>query len=147
VALALPQDHFGQYFTGGPHWFGKPIHYAGAAGGTGLQGGGPHTDWNFLTLLLQDGTGGLQARPAGAGRWIDVPPAGGALVVNIGEMLEVATHGYLVATPPPGPAVRTRKDTRLDRLLPGPPAGRLPGHSATAAPVRRAGPRSQPVRP
>jgi Catalytic LigB subunit of aromatic ring-opening dioxygenase/2OG-Fe(II) oxygenase superfamily len=28
-----------------------------------------------------------------------VPPAGGALIVNIGEMLEVATHGYLVATP------------------------------------------------
>ena len=99
VALALPQDHFDQYFAGTPHWFGKLIHYVGAADGTGLQGVGPHTDWNFLTLLLQDGTGGLQARPAGAGRWIDVPPAGGAVIVNIGEMLEVATHGYLVATP------------------------------------------------
>jgi isopenicillin N synthase-like dioxygenase len=99
VALALPEDHFDQYFAGQPHWFGKLIHYVGAADGTDRQGVGPHADWNFLTLLLQDDTGGLQARPAGSGRWIDVSPIDGALIVNIGEMLEVATHGYLVATP------------------------------------------------
>jgi isopenicillin N synthase-like dioxygenase len=99
VALALPEDHFDQYFAGQPHWFGKLIHYVGPADGTDLQGVGPHTDWNFLTLLLQDDTGGLQGRPAGADRWIDVPPIDGALIVNIGEMLEVATHGYLMATP------------------------------------------------
>jgi isopenicillin N synthase-like dioxygenase len=99
AALALPEDHFDQYFAGKPHWFGKLIHYARAADGTDQQGVGPHTDWNFLTLLLQDDAGGLQALPAGAGRWIDVPPVDGALIVNIGEMLEVATHGYLVATP------------------------------------------------
>jgi isopenicillin N synthase-like dioxygenase len=99
ASLALPEDHFDQYFAGQPHWFGKLIHYVGATDGADSQGVGPHTDWNFLTLLLQDDAGGLQARPAGAGRWIDVPPADGALVVNIGEMLEVATQGYLVATP------------------------------------------------
>jgi isopenicillin N synthase-like dioxygenase len=38
-------------------------------------------------------------RAADADRWIDIPPIDGALIVNIGEMLEVATHGYLVATP------------------------------------------------
>ena len=27
-----------------------------------------------------------------------MPPLDGALVINVGEMLEVATHGYLVAT-------------------------------------------------
>jgi isopenicillin N synthase-like dioxygenase len=88
-----------QYFAGQPHWFGKLFHYAGAADGADQQGVGPHTDWNFLTLLLQDDVGGLQARSAGAGRWIDVSPVDGALIVNIGEMLEVAIHGYLVATP------------------------------------------------
>ncbi len=67
MALALPQDHFDQYFAGKPHWFGKLIHYVGAADGTDLQGVGPHTDWNFLTLLLQDDTGGLQpVQPAPA---------------------------------------------------------------------------------
>jgi isopenicillin N synthase-like dioxygenase len=30
--------------------------------------------------------------------WIDVPPLDGAFVVNIGELLEVATGGYLRAT-------------------------------------------------
>jgi len=35
VALALPEDHFDQYFAGQPHWFGKLIHYVGAADGTG----------------------------------------------------------------------------------------------------------------
>ena len=42
VALALPEDHFDQYFAGKPHWFGKLIHYADAADGTDLQGAGPH---------------------------------------------------------------------------------------------------------
>jgi isopenicillin N synthase-like dioxygenase len=113
AALALPEDHFDQYFAGQPHWFGKLIRYVGATDGTDQQGVGPHTDWNFLTLLLQDGTGGLQALPAGTGRWIDVPPLDGALVVNIGEMLEVATHGYLVATPTGScPARRDGRGTR-----------------------------------
>jgi isopenicillin N synthase-like dioxygenase len=40
----------------------------------------------------------LQARPPRSPDWVDVPPLDGALVVNVGEMLEVATHGYLVST-------------------------------------------------
>ncbi|HEX3961341.1 MAG TPA: 2OG-Fe(II) oxygenase family protein [Trebonia sp.] len=130
MALALPEAHFDRYFAGHPHWFGKLIHYVGAADGADLQGVGPHTDWNFLTLLLQDG----------AGRWIDVPPVDGALVVNIGEMLEVATHGYLVATPhrvPPCAPVRTRDSIgffwapRLDASLDAVP---LPREYAEQAP-------------
>jgi isopenicillin N synthase-like dioxygenase len=30
--------------------------------------------------------------------WVDVPPLEGAFIVNIGELLEVATGGYLRAT-------------------------------------------------
>lgn len=57
--------------------------------------------------MLQDEVGGLQVEAA-PGRWIDVPPVPGAIVFNIGELLEVATGGYLRATvhrvvsPPPG---------------------------------------------
>lgn len=98
ASLGLPENHFDGYFADKPHWFGKLIRYVGATDGGDAQGVGPHADWNFLTLLLQDSTGGLQARPPRADRWIDVPPIDGALVVNIGEMLEVATHGYLVST-------------------------------------------------
>ena len=96
ACLGLPESHFDAAFGTSPHWFGKLIRYVGRDGDT--QGVGPHADWGFLTLLLQDGTGGLQARPAGTDAWVDVPPVDGALVVNVGEMLEVATHGYLVAT-------------------------------------------------
>ncbi len=99
IALGQREDHFDAAFAGEPHWFGKLIRYVGRDGdGPDAQGVGPHADWGFLTLLLQDGTGGLQARPPRAAEWVDVPPLGGALVINVGEMLEVATDGYLVAT-------------------------------------------------
>lgn len=99
AALGRPEHHFDAAFTGEPHWFGKLIRYVGrSTDGPDAQGVGPHADWGFLTLLLQDGTGGLQARPPRATDWVDVPPLDGALVINVGEMLEVATHGYLVAT-------------------------------------------------
>lgn len=65
-------------------------------GGFGV---GAHTDSGFLSILLQDDrVGGLQVQN-GAGEWIDVPPVPGTVVVNVGEMLQLATGGYLVATP------------------------------------------------
>ena len=110
TSLGLAEDHFEPVFGGEPHWFGKLIRYVGTdTDGPDAQGVGPHADWGFLTLLLQDGTGGLQARPPRAAGWLDVPPLPGALVVNVGEMLEVATHGYLVST--------------VHRVLPCPPGG------------------------
>jgi len=48
-------------------------------------------------LLLQDRVGGLQVE-TGEG-WIDVPPTENTFVVNIGEVLELVTNGYLRATP------------------------------------------------
>ena len=56
-----------------------------------------HHDAGFLTLLTQHGVGGLQAQNP-AGEWIDVTPRPGALVVNLGEMLQAITGNYFVAT-------------------------------------------------
>jgi isopenicillin N synthase-like dioxygenase len=59
--------------------------------------GAPHTDSGFVTLLEQDGVGGLQARSRD-GRWIDVPPLAGTLVVNFGQVLEQWSAGRVRAT-------------------------------------------------
>ena len=47
-----------------------------------------HSDPDFLTLLLQDHIGGLQIQYQN--HWIDVPPVPGALVVNIGDLLQAS---------------------------------------------------------
>ena len=59
---------------------------------------GEHTDSGYLSLLLQDDTGGLEVRN-GDGAWIPAPPVNGAFVVNLGEMLQLHTGGYYLATP------------------------------------------------
>lgn len=56
-----------------------------------------HVDTGFLTLLAQDGVGGLQARHR-SGEWLDVPPAEGTLAVNFGAVLETWSGGQIQAT-------------------------------------------------
>ncbi|AES66425.1 putative deacetoxyvindoline 4-hydroxylase [Medicago truncatula] len=49
-----------------------------------------HSDGSFLTVLLQDHIGGLQVLYQE--KWIDVPPVPEALVVNIGDLLQLITN-------------------------------------------------------
>ncbi|CAL4891982.1 unnamed protein product [Urochloa decumbens] len=60
-------------------------------------GCGAHSDPSFLTvLLLQDGAGagGLQARLGHGGEWADVaPPVAGALLVNVGDLMQLVSNG------------------------------------------------------
>jgi len=46
-----------------------------------------HTDAGALTILLQDDVGGLQV--CVDDQWIDIEPAPGALVINVGDMMQV----------------------------------------------------------
>ena len=64
------------------------------------QGVGAHTDSNFLTLICQDpNSSGLQVQHVQGG-WIDVPPTpSNVFVCNIGELSELWTGGYFLATP------------------------------------------------
>lgn len=50
-------------------------------------GSPPHSDYGFLTLLLQDGIPGLQIQYLG--QWVTVEPIPNAFVVNVGDFLEV----------------------------------------------------------
>ena len=100
LALGLPAGQLDSLFEPEPHWQLKLTHYppAVAAADSEAIGVGAHTDSGFLTLLLQDDVGGLQAHTGG--EWVDVPPAGpDVLVCNIGECAQMASGGYLLATP------------------------------------------------
>ncbi len=75
----------------------KIARYPGVEAERPAQGVGAHKDLGVLTLLsVEDGKAGLQVEKDG--EWIDVTPPSGAFVVNIGELLEIATGGYLKAT-------------------------------------------------
>ncbi|XP_027343620.1 1-aminocyclopropane-1-carboxylate oxidase homolog 1-like isoform X2 [Abrus precatorius] len=50
------------------------------------MGNKQHSDGNVMTILLQDQMGGLQVLHDN--QWINVPPLHGALVVNIGDLLQ-----------------------------------------------------------
>lgn len=62
-------------------------------------GVGRHSDMGTLTVLLQDGIGGLYVKLEGSedvnsgnnndGEWIGIPPIPGALVINVGDTLQV----------------------------------------------------------
>lgn len=82
-----------------PHWVVKLISYPSGSEEELRQGVGAHTDTNFLTLVLQDSVGGLQAYSEG--NWIDVPTKWGSsvLVCNLGEQAQLFSRGYLLATP------------------------------------------------
>ncbi|MBL4754995.1 MAG: isopenicillin N synthase family oxygenase [Flavobacteriales bacterium] len=57
-----------------------------------------HSDMGFLTMLLQDENEGLEVKSRGSDEWIAAPPIPGTFVVNIGDMLELWTHGIYQAT-------------------------------------------------
>ena len=96
-ALSLPQEAFDRLYGDQPNEHIKLMRYPGQAPQQSNQGVGAHKDSGFLSFLLQDRQAGLQVEIE-EGRWIDALPLENTLVVNIGELLELATNGYLRAT-------------------------------------------------
>ncbi|WP_420714720.1 isopenicillin N synthase family dioxygenase [Mycobacterium sp. Aquia_213] len=97
ASLGSPPEVFDEAFAETPATLIKVIRYPARAASP--QGVGAHRDSGVLTLLLAEaGSRGLQVRRGADDGWIDVAPVDGAFIVNIGELLEVATGGYLRAT-------------------------------------------------
>ncbi|PWB97933.1 isopenicillin N synthase family dioxygenase [Salinibacterium hongtaonis] len=96
-SLGADPDVFDAAFAHEPSTLIKIVRYPGKDDPEPQQGVGAHKDFGVLTLLyVEEGKGGLQVEKDGD--WIDAPPLPYAFVVNIGELLEVATEGYLRAT-------------------------------------------------
>jgi isopenicillin N synthase-like dioxygenase len=58
---------------------------------------GAHEDINVITLLLGAEEAGLEVKTRD-GRWLPITPPEGALVVNVGDMLQRLTNHYLPST-------------------------------------------------
>ncbi|MCB5316195.1 MULTISPECIES: isopenicillin N synthase family dioxygenase [Yersinia] len=148
LALDLDENAFDELYGDKPNEHIKLIRYPGRETTQSGQGVGAHKDSGFLSFLLQDKQRGLQVEVE-EGRWIDAVPQPGTFVVNIGELLELASNGYLratvhrVETPPAGTdrlSIAFFLGARLDAVV---PLYQLP--AAIAAEAR--GPASDPQNP
>jgi isopenicillin N synthase-like dioxygenase len=89
LALSLPQDYFAASTDHSIDVL-RLNHYRIAENDvrleTGQLGMGPHTDFGILTILWADALAGLQILDPD-GRWHDVIPGDGGLLVNLGDLL------------------------------------------------------------
>lgn len=101
LGLGQPADAFVPFTSPMPEVLTKIIRYPAqdATADTG-QGVGLHHDSGLVSFIMQDDVGGLQVQlpEDEGGALVDATPMPGALVMNIGEMLQIATDGYLRAT-------------------------------------------------
>jgi isopenicillin N synthase-like dioxygenase len=106
AALGAAADAFGERpFAPDPYTRLKIVRYPGIAADD-AQGVGGHRDSGLITLILDDGSGGLYVRDGV--REVDVRAPQDTLIVVLGRTLERATNGYVTAAyhhvvaPPPG---------------------------------------------
>lgn len=99
LALGIERDFFDRRFDEPISVF-RMIHYPprNTATRADQKGAGAHTDYGCVTLLHQDGAGGLQVQDV-RGEWIDAPPVEGTFVVNIGDMMARWSNDRYKSTP------------------------------------------------
>ena len=112
LSLGLEESYFADRYTSDPFILFRIFNYPPSAGvpeGEKAWGVGEHTDYGVLTILKQDGSGGLQVKSRS--RWVEAPPVAGSFVCNIGDMLDRMTRGLYRSTPH-----RVRNPSARDRL-------------------------------
>lgn len=96
LGLGLPESYFADHGTRDPLTLFRIFNYPPPAS-PDLWGVGEHTDYGLLTILWQDGVGGLEVKSKAT--WVPAPPLPGAFVCNIGDMLDRMTRGVYRSTP------------------------------------------------
>lgn len=95
-SLALGDDFFDDKVQLGNSIL-RMLHYPPVPADAPGVRAGAHEDINVITLLLGAEEAGLQLKDAD-GQWLDIAPPPGALVVNIGDMLQRLTNHVLPST-------------------------------------------------
>lgn len=87
LSLELPRDYFDRFYTW-PMATVRLLKYPPMApdAADNQIGAGAHTDWGGITVLSQDGVGGLEVRNVD-GDWVQAPPIPGTLIINLGELM------------------------------------------------------------
>jgi isopenicillin N synthase-like dioxygenase len=99
LSLDLPYDYFDEEFVDAAYAV-RLLRYPPqpTVGRHNQLGAGAHTDWGAITLLLQDGAGGLEVRSA-SGRWLRAEPVVNSFVVNLGDLMRRWTNDLYQSTP------------------------------------------------
>jgi isopenicillin N synthase-like dioxygenase len=97
IGLGLAPDWFHRHLTGDPTVLFRIFRYPPQQEDDEGWGVAEHTDYGLLTILATDGRPGLEVHAPGG--WQMVPAVDGALVVNLGDMLEAMTGGRYRSTP------------------------------------------------
>lgn len=96
-ALDLPAEYFAEKFST-PEYYNRCAYYPPADVEEGQFSLAPHADHSSITYLPLMDVPGLQVM-APSGKWIEVEPVRGAMVVNTGEFFNRWTNGRFIATP------------------------------------------------
>ena len=96
LALNLPEDSFSKMVNQPPSQLRLNHFPYNPDAPSDRPGIGAHTDYECFTILLTTAAG-LEVQN-GIGEWIDAPMVEDAFIINVGDMLEVLSNGYFVAT-------------------------------------------------
>ncbi len=100
LGLDLPADYFARFIDRSPSAL-RAINYPEQtqAPEPGQLRAGAHTDYGTLTILRQEaGRAGLEVHDAASDAWLPIPPAEGALVINIGDLMARWTNDRWTST-------------------------------------------------
>ncbi len=98
VALELPTDFFAKNHDQNHHTL-RSLHYPPLQipPKPGQLRAGEHSDYGSITLLFQDGIGGLEVQKA-CGEWVAAPAIPNTAIVNTGDLMQRWTNHVFCST-------------------------------------------------